>query len=268
MKNISNLRKIANKIRREVLTMVYNSKSSHLGCSLGIADILTVLYFNTLNIDPKKPNKDDRDRFILSKGHASSALYAVLAEKGFFAKKLLKTYFANGSILPGHVTYGVLAGIDATTGALGHGLSLGVGMALAQIHKKYKSKIYVLIGDGECEEGSIWEAIMFAGHHRINNLILILDNNNLQILGKTTDILNSFSFKNKFESFGWRVKEIDGHNISQLISVFKKNEADKPLAVIAKTTKGKGVSFMENGVEWHGKTPTLEEYQKAIKELA
>ena len=267
MKSVSELKKISKKMRREILKMVFESKSGHLGCSLGITDILAVLYFNILNIDPKKPKNTERDRFILSKGHASSALYAVLAEKGFFAKKLLNTYFANGSILPGHVTYGVLAGIDATAGALGHGLSVGVGMALAQKHKKYKSKVYVLIGDGECEEGSIWEAIMFAGHHRINNLILILDYNNLQILGKTTDILNSYPLKNKFESFGWRVKEIDGHNISQLLSVFNNNEVDKPLAIITKT-KGKGVSFMENRVEWHGKSPTSEEYKKAIKELS
>lgn len=264
---LKNLKELSKEIRREVLAMVYQSKSGHLGCSLSIVDILLTLYFKVLHINPKKPSLEIRDRFLLSKGHACSALYAVLANRGFFPKSLLKTYFKDGSKLAGHVTLGSLPGIEGTFGSLGHGLSIGIGMSLAIKHKNLPSRVYVLIGDGECAEGSIWEGINFAGHHKINNLICILDNNNLQIMGHGTDILNSLPFEDKFKSFGWDVKSVDGHDISAISKVLQQT-AVKPLAIIASTIKGKGISFMENKVEWHGKCPNEEEYKLALRELS
>lgn len=265
---LKKLESISKTIRREVLTMVYQSRSGHLGCSLGIVDILVTLYFNVLRINPKNPFLEIRDRFLLSKGHACSALYAVLAECGFFPKSFLSTYFKDGSKLAGHVTLGSLPGIEATFGSLGHGLSIGIGMSLAAKHKNLSSRIYVLIGDGECAEGSIWEGVNFAGHHKINNLVLLLDNNNLQIMGKGSDILNSLPFKDKFKAFGWDVKLVDGHDISAISKVLQTQTLSKPLAIIANTIKGKGISFMENKVEWHGKCPSEEEYKLALGELS
>lgn len=266
---MQNIEEISKEIRRDILTMVYKSKSGHLGCSLGIVDILLALYFEVMNVDPRDPNLESRDRFLLSKGHASSALYAVLAKRGFFSKSVLKTYFQDGSKLAGHVTLGSTPGIDATFGSLGHGLSIGIGMSLALKQQNLLSKVYVLIGDGECAEGSIWEGINFAGHHRINNLVLLLDNNDLQIMGHGTDILNSLPFEDKFRSFGWDVKTVDGHDISELSKIlYSSTPSTKPVAIIANTVKGKGVSFMENKVEWHGKSPTEEEYTLAFKELS
>lgn len=259
---------LSKKIRREILTMAYKSNGSHLGCSLGIVDILLVLYFQILHIDPKKPYLKTRDRFLLSKGHAASALYSVLSERGFFSKSLLSTYLKDGSKLAGHVTLNSLPGIEATFGSLGHGLSIGIGMSLAIKNENLPSKVYVLIGDGECAEGSIWEGINFAGHHKINNLILLLDNNNLQIMGHGSDILNSIPFEDKFKSFGWDVKSVDGHDISALSKVLQHKNLVKPLAIIANTIKGSGISFMENKVEWHGKAPNEEEYNLAFKELS
>lgn len=264
---LKKLEELAKKIRREVLTMVYQSKSGHLGCSLGIVDILLTLYFRVLHINPKKPSDEIRDRFLLSKGHAAATLYAVLAERGFFPESLLRTYFQDGSRLAGHVTLGSLPGIEATFGSLGHGLSIGIGMSLAIKHKNLPSRVYVLIGDGECAEGSIWEGINFAGHHKINNLILLLDNNNLQIMGKGSDILNSLPFEDKFKGFGWDVKSVDGHDISAISKILQSQTITKPLAIIANTIKGKGISFMENIVDWHGKCPTDEEYKLALREL-
>lgn len=269
--NISELKKLeelSKEVRKEILTMAYQSKGSHLGCSLSIVDILTTLYFKVLRINPKKPSLETRDRFLLSKGHAVAALYAVLAERGFFPKSLLATYLKDGSKLAGHVTLGSLPGIEATFGSLGHGLSIAVGMSLALKHSNLSSRVFCLIGDGECQEGSIWEGINFVGHHKINNLILLLDNNNLQIMGHGTDILNSLPFEDKFKGFGWDVKSVDGHDISALLKVLQPQPTNKPLAIIASTTKGKGVSFMENKVEWHGKCPSEEEYKLALKELS
>lgn len=265
---LKELKKLSKEIRREVLTMVYNSKSAHLGCSFSIIDILLSLYFKVLHINPKKPSLETRDRFLLSKGHAAAALYAVLAKRGFFPKSCLSTYLKDGSKLAGHVTLGSLPGIEATFGSLGHGLSIGIGMALALKHKNLSSRVYVLIGDGECQEGSIWEGINFAGHHKINNLVCILDNNKLQIMGNGTDILNSLPFEGKFKSFGWNVKSVDGHNMSTLSKVLQPQTLNKPLAIIANTIKGKGISFMENKVEWHGKSPNEEEYKLALRELS
>ncbi len=261
------LQKIAKELRRDIVKMVYASKSGHLGCSLGIVDILTVLYFHALRIDPFRPNWLNRDKFILSKGHGVSALYATLAKRGFFDKKLLDTYMQNGSYLAGHVTRGVLPGIEATAGALGHGLSVGIGMALAIKKEQLNSRIFVLVGDGESQEGSVWEGILFAGHHKINNLILVIDYNNLQILGKNSDIVDLMPLSDKLTSFRWDVKTVDGNNIQELISVFELKNNAKPLAIIAKTTKGKGVSFIENKVEWHTLTPSTEQFTNAITEL-
>lgn len=262
------LQNLSKEIRREVLTMVYRSKSGHLGCSLGIVDILIALYFEVLHINPKRPALESRDIFLLSKGHAAATLYATLSKRDFFPKSYLSTYFQDGSKLAGHVTLDSLPGIEGTAGSLGHGLSIGIGMAIAIKSKNLSSKVYVLIGDGECAEGSIWEAINFAGHNRIDNLILILDNNDLQIMGRGSDILNSLPFADKFTSFGWDVKVVNGHNISQLTRTLKIKTSGKPLVIIANTVKGKGVSFMENKVEWHGKCPSKEEYLLAIKELS
>lgn len=265
--NIKRLASLSKEIRRQTITMVYKSKSGHLGCSLGIVDILTTLYFSILKVDPKKPNLDHRDRFILSKGHACTALYAVLSKKGFFSPKLLDTYFSDGSVLAGHITYGALAGVEATAGSLGHGLSIGIGMATALKSQKSKARVFVLVGDGEANEGSVWEGIEFAGQHNLNNIVLVIDYNNLQILGKSADILNRFPFKDKIKGFGWDVKEVDGHNYYNLQKVLRAR-FKKPLAIVAKTVKGKGVSYMENKVEWHGKCPTPEEYEVAMKELS
>lgn len=261
------LRALSKEVQREILNLAYQSKSGHLGSNLSVVDILLMLYFKILNINPKKTSWEARDRFLLSKGHAALALYTILSKRGFFPKSYLSTYLQNGSKLAGHTTLGSLPGIEATSGSLGHSLSIGVGMSLAIKHKKLPSKIYVLIGDGESQEGSIWEAINFAGHHRINNLVLIIDANNLQIMGKCTDILNSFPFEKKIESFGWDVKSVNGHDFNALFNALKPHTNHKPQAVIAHTIKGKGVTFMENRVEWHGKSLNEEEYKLAIKEL-
>ncbi len=265
---LKELKKLSKEIRRQVLEMVYQSKSGHLGCSLCIIDILLTLYFKILRINPEKTFLKSRDRFIMSKGHAAAALYAVLAARGFFPKSLLRTYFRDGSKLAGHVTLDSLSGIEATSGSLGHGLSIGIGMSLSLRYENPIPRVYVLIGDGECEEGSIWEGINFAGHHKINNLICILDNNNLQIMGRGSDILNSLPFENKFKGFGWDVKTVDGHDMYAIHKALKPQIISKPLVIIANTTKGKGISFMENQVEWHGRAPNEEEYKLALKELS
>jgi transketolase len=250
-----------------VVDMGYKSHGAHIGCSLSIVDILTALYFSVMLIRPKDPKWENRDYFILSKGHACSALYATLAERGFFPHNLLKGYLTNGSHIAGHITLGSLPGIEATSGSLGHGLSIGAGIAVSLRNEGKKSKVYVIVGDGEAEEGSIWEAVMFIGHHKLNNIILIIDNNNLQIMGKSNKILNSSSFTHKLRGFGWDVEEIDGHNISEIISTLHRNQSDNPLAIVANTIKGKGVSFMENKVEWHGKSLSESEFRLANIEL-
>ena len=213
----STLKTHAKNIRREIVMMIYNAKSSHIGCSLGIVDILVGLYFNVMNIDSKKPQLATRDKFVLSKGHAAAALYATLAQRGFFPKEKLAGYCQNGSYIAGHVTYGSLPGIEATAGSLGHGLSMGVGMAIAAKANKLKSNVYVLIGDGEFAEGSIWEAILFAGHHKLDNLILIIDNNDFQIMGSASKILDLSPFEEKLKSCKWDTVTVDGHDIKKII---------------------------------------------------
>lgn len=261
---------IAKEIRRGILKMHFLSKESHVGSALSCADILTVLYFGILKINPKKPLDKNRDRFILSKGHAVTALYATLAEKGFFPKKLLDTFCQNNSLLPGHSTKNTIPGVEVSTGGLGHGLPMGVGMVLAAERDKKNHRVFVLMSDGECNEGTTWESALFAAHYKLDNLVVIVDYNGQQGLGKTKDIINPEPFKDKWIAFGWEAKEVNGHDFLEMEKVFqnlplKKN---KPSIIIAKTIKGKGVSFMEeNQLAWHYKNPNEEQYQSALKEI-
>jgi len=262
--------KISGEIRKKIIKMNYLSQGTHIGSSLSIVDILTLLYFKILKINPKKPLQSNRDRFILSKGHAAAALYAALAQRGFFSERILNTYCQNRGKLPGHATRGSVPGVEVSTGSLGHGLSMGVGMALAGKNDKRRYRIFVLMSDGECDEGSVWEAALFAAHHKLDNLVAIIDYNKLQAFGRTNEVLNLEPLKKKWESFGWRVKEINGHNFFEIEKVlsripFAKN---KPGIVIAHTVKGKGVSFMEDRLEWHYKNLMPADYKMALEELA
>jgi len=265
-----NYPQIAKEIRKKILKMMYESKAAHIGSCLSCVDILTVLYFKILKIDPKNPFAENRDRFILSKGHAVAALYAVLAKRGFFPEEILDTYYRDGGRLPGHSTVGSVPGIEASTGSLGHGLSMGAGIALAGKRDEKKYRVFVLMSDGECEEGSTWEAALFAHHHKLDNLIGIVDYNKLQAFGKIEDILGLKPLSKKWRDFGWEVKEINGHNFSEIKKAFSKIpfKKGKPSLVIAHTIKGKGVSFMENRMEWHYYNLNKEQYQQALKELS
>lgn len=267
--DVKELEKIANEIRIGIVKEVYSGKSGHPGGSLSCADILTVLYFNQMNIDSKDPKSNARDRFVLSKGHASPALYSTLASRGYFDKEELVTFRGIDSILQGHPDMKHIPGVDMSTGSLGQGLSCANGMAMASKLNKDGNRVYCLVGDGEIEEGQIWEAAMSASHYQLDNLCVIVDNNNLQIDGSIEDVMSSYPIDAKFKSFGFHVINVDGHNIQELMNAC--NEAKtikgKPTAIIAKTIKGKGVSFMENQVGWHGKAPNEEQYEIAIKEL-
>lgn len=267
--DVKELEQIANEIRIGIIKAVYNGKSGHPGGSLSSADILTVLYFNQMNIDPKKPDSPARDRFVLSKGHASPVLYSTLAEKGYFNKKELVTFRGIDSVLQGHPDMKHVPGVDMSTGSLGQGLSCANGMAMASKLNKDGNRVYCLVGDGEIEEGQIWEAAMSASHYKLDNLCVIVDNNNLQIDGSIEEVMSSYPINLKFESFGFNVINVDGHNIEELINAFNKAKTLKgrPTAIIAKTVKGKGVSFMENQVGWHGKAPNEEQYKIAMEEL-
>ena len=268
--DIKMLKEKANDIRKDIIEQVYSAQSGHPGGALSIADILTVLYFNQMNIDPAKPGDENRDRLILSKGHATTALYAALAEKGYFPKEELKNFRKLGSMLQGHPDMKKVPGVDMTSGSLGQGLSVANGMALASKMDGRGYKVYCIVGDGEIEEGQIWEAAMTSSKYRLDNLCLIVDNNNLQIDGKVSDVKSSvYPLKEKFEAFGFEAFEVDGHNIDELIMTFQKvrQTKERPSVVIAKTIKGKGVSFMEDNTGWHGKAPNEEEYRKAINEL-
>ncbi len=265
------LEKIANKIRIDLINEIYYAKSGHPGGSLSCSDILTVLYFNEMNIDSSKPNDIARDRFILSKGHASSALYATLAERGFFPKEELCTFRNINSNLQGHPSMEKVPGVDMTTGSLGQGLSIANGMALASKMDQMGNRVYCLLGDGELEEGQVWEAVMTAVRYNLDNLCAIIDCNKLQLTGNTDEIkgLNCESIEQKFRSFGFNTITIDGNNIESIIQAFAIAERTKlkPSVIIAKTIKGKGISFMENEAKWHGKALNNEEYKKAIEEL-
>ena len=241
----------------------------HPGGSLSIADILTVLYFNELNIDEKNPKWEDRDRLVLSKGHCAPALYSVLANRGFFDKKELKTLRKLGSFLQGHPDMKKTPGVDMTTGSLGQGLSAANGMAIAAKLDNKSYRVYCILGDGEIEEGQIWEAAMASNKYKLDNLCVIVDNNNLQIDGKIEDVMSPYPIDEKFRSFGFQIIKIDGNDIDEILKAFEvaKNVKGKPTCIIAKTIKGKGISFMENEASWHGKAPNKEEYDKAVKEL-
>ena len=263
------LEKIACQVRKGIIEEVYAAQSGHPGGSLSCADILTVLYFNQMNINPEKPEDMGRDRFVLSKGHCAPALYSVLAEKGYFSKEELKTFRALGSKLQGHPDMKKLPGVDMTTGSLGQGLSAAVGMAIASKMDSAGCRVYCLVGDGEIEEGQIWEAAMSASKAQLDNLCVIVDNNHLQIDGNVEEVAGLNNIEGKFSSFGFNVLHVDGHNISNLIDAFTtaKQTKGKPTVIIASTVKGKGVSFMENKAEWHGKAPSEEEYNQAMSDL-
>ena len=267
--SVEALKAIATNVRKGIIEEVYSAKSGHLGGALSIADILTVLYFNQMNIDEKKPDDPNRDRLVLSKGHASAALYSVLAEKGYFNKELLKTFRKIDSELQGHPDMKRIPGVDMTTGSLGQGLSAAVGMAIASKMDNAGCKIYCIVGDGEIEEGQIWEAAMAASKNKLDNLCVILDNNNLQIDGEIEKVGGMNNITEKFISFGFNTINIDGHNMDSIIDAVTtaKQTKGKPTIIIAKTIKGKGVSFMENQASWHGKAPSEEEYNSAMEEL-
>lgn len=262
------MRAAAKEARKSIVRMVSAGRSSHAGTALSSVDILVALYFSAMRIDPAKPDDPDRDRFIMSKGHGCSALYAVLAEKGFFPKERLSQFYLDGGI-PGHATLGCLPGVEASTGSLGHGLSLGVGLAMAAKIDKRPYRTFVLMGDGECDEGSVWEAAMLAGHMKLGNLVAIVDYNKLQSFGYTKDVIDLEPFAKKWESFGWSAVEVDGHDLDALCKILAKIplRKGKPTAIIAHTTKGKGVSYMENRLEWHYKSPSPEQEKQALEEL-
>lgn len=269
-RNIAELKKIAGIIRKHVIEMVYEAKSGHPGGSLSITDILTVLYFREMNIDPADPNNPERDRLIMSKGHASPGLYATLAVKGFFPEDLLTGFRKINSKLEGHVHRGI-PGVEASTGSLGQGLGIGVGMCLAGRLDNRDYKVFVILGDGEIEEGNIWESLMAGNKYRLSNLIAILDRNEIQLDGFTRDIMPMPDLSERFRSFGWNVLEIDGHNYEEIISSIEtaKNYKDGPTIIIANTVKGKGVSYMEHNPKYHGAPPaSQEEYERAIADLS
>ena len=265
------LKKVANEVRKGIVTGVHAAKSGHPGGSLGAADIMTYLYFEEMNVDPADPRKADRDRFVLSKGHCAPALYAVLAERGFFPKEELETLRHIGSRLQGHPNMNDTPGVDMSTGSLGQGISAAVGMALAAKHWGDSYRVYTLLGDGECEEGQVWEAAMFAGNHDLDNLVAIVDHNGLQIDGSIDEVNSAMPLADKFRAFKWHVIELaDGNGMAQIAAAFAeaRKVSDSPVAIIAETVKGKGVSFMENQVGWHGKAPNDEQFEQAMAELA
>lgn len=272
MENLEEIQKIATKakkVRKDIIEEVYSAKSGHPGGSLSIADILTVLYFKEMNINPEDPKWEERDRLVLSKGHCSPALYSVLANRGFFPEEDLKTFRNINSYLQGHPDKNKVPGVDMTTGSLGQGLSAANGMAIAGKMDKKDYRVYCILGDGEIEEGQIWEAAMAANKYKLDNLCVIVDNNNLQIDGTIEEVMSSYPIDEKFKSFGFQVINIDGHDIDEIIKAFEvaKNVKDKPTCIISKTVKGKGISYMENQAGWHGKAPNDEQYEQAIKEL-
>lgn len=268
--DINELKRIANNVRIGIIEGVYNAKSGHPGGSLSIADIITVLYFNQMNIDPQNPKINSRDRLVLSKGHVAPALYSALAERGYFDKEELKKLRKLGAMLQGHPDMKNIPGVDMSTGSLGQGLSVANGMALASKLNHEGVRVYCICGDGELQEGQIWEAAMSSCHYKLDNLCLIVDNNNLQIDGKVNEVMSIYPLDEKFKSFGFETINIDGHDIEQIIRAFEKAKTikEKPTVIIAKTIKGKGVPFMENVADWHGKAPKEEEYKLAMEELS
>ena len=263
------LMKTANEIRKGIVTALHSAKAGHPGGSLSATEIFTYLYFVEMNVDPKDPKKADRDRFVLSKGHTAPGLYSTLAQKGFFPKEDLVTLRHTGSYLQGHPDMKHIPGVDMSSGSLGHGISAAVGMAIAGKLDNADYRVYTLLGDGEIQEGQVWEASMLAAHRKLDNLVVIVDNNNLQIDGEITEVNSPYPIDKKFEAFNFHVINIDGNDFDQIDAAFKEAKTVKgqPTAIIAKTVKGKGVSFMENQVGWHGKAPNDEEYKIAMEEL-
>ena len=263
------LMKTANEIRKGIVTALHSAKAGHPGGSLSATEIFTYLYFEEMNVDPKDPKKVDRDRFVLSKGHTAPGLYSTLAQKGFFPKEDLVTLRHTGSYLQGHPDMKHIPGVDMSSGSLGQGISAAVGMAIAGKLDNADYRVYTLLGDGEIQEGQVWEASMLAAHKKLDNLVVIVDNNNLQIDGAITEVNSPYPIDKKFEAFNFHVINIDGNDFDQIDAAFKEAKTVKgqPTAIIAKTVKGKGVSFMENQVGWHGKAPNDEEYKIAMEEL-
>ena len=263
------LMKTANEVRKGIVTAVHSAKSGHPGGSLSAADIYTYLYFEEMNIDPKDPKKADRDRFVLSKGHTAPGYYSTLAHRGFFPVEDLTTLRKVGSYLQGHTDMKHIPGVDMSSGSLGQGISAAVGMAISAKLSNDDYRVYTLLGDGEIQEGQVWEASMLAGHRKLDNLVVIVDNNNLQIDGKITDVNSPYPIDKKFEAFNFHVINIDGNDFDQIEAAFKEARETKgmPTAIIAKTIKGKGVSFMEDQAGWHGKAPNDEQYAQAMEEL-
>lgn len=265
--NIEDFKSLSRKIRERVLNLIYKTRSPHIGPSFSIVEILVALYFKQMNTSADHPLNPDRDRFILSKGHSCAALYAVLAEKGFMSKNDLDNFAVNGGILEQHPNIDLMKGIEVSTGSLGHGLPIGAGMALAGKVDNKQYKIYVLLSDGELNEGSVWEAIMFAGHHKLNNLVAFVDYNKIQALGCTKDIIDLEPLGEKWKCFGWNVQEVDGHSFEQIFDAVSQLSHEKPNIIILHTLKGKGVSFMENQLLWHYRAPDENEYALALKEI-
>jgi len=261
-------KQLNNRIRVDILKMINQGSSSHIGSALSCVDLLVALYNYYLDVDPSNPDDPSRDKFILSKGHAGAAVYATLANLGFFPREKLTTHYQNGSDLSGHVSHKNVSGVDFSTGSLGHGLSVGVGIAYGKKKNNSDSRVAVLMSDGECDEGSIWEAAMFASHHALSNLLCVIDYNKYQSLDTIENTLALEPFSDKWNAFGWDVIECDGHNLEVLqMNMELAKEAKKPVCLIAHTIKGKGVSFMENSVLWHYRTPTGDEFDEALKEL-
>ena len=269
IENIEDLKEMAKKIRLGIIEAVYSNKSGHPGGSLSIADIMTVLYFNEMNIDNNNPKWENRDRLVLSKGHCSPALYSALANRGFFPVEDLKSFRNINSYLQGHPDMKHIPGVDMTTGSLGQGLSAANGMAISAKLDNKDYRVYCILGDGEIEEGQIWEAAMASSKYKLDNLCVIVDNNNLQIDGTIEEVMNSNPIDEKFKSFGFQIIKIDGNDIEEIKKAFEvaRNVKGMPTCIIAKTVKGKGVPFMENQVGWHGKAPNEEQYELALKEL-
>ena len=263
------LMKTANEVRKGIVTAVHSAKAGHPGGSLSAADIFTYLYFEEMNIDPKEPKKADRDRFVLSKGHTAPGLYSALANRGYFPVEDLKTLRHTGSYLQGHPDMKHISGVDMSSGSLGQGISAAVGMALAAKLSNEDYRVYTLLGDGEIQEGQVWEASMLAGSRKLDNLVVIVDNNNLQIDGTIEEVNSPYPIDKKFEAFNFHVITINGNDMDEIAAALKEARKTKgmPTAIIAKTTKGKGVSFMENAVGWHGKAPNDEEYKIAMEDL-
>tara|TARA_B100001250_G_scaffold300104_1_gene261784 strand:- start:18527 stop:19381 length:855 start_codon:yes stop_codon:yes gene_type:complete len=262
------IEKLSNKIRLDIVRMINLGSSSHIGSALSCVDLIVSLYSYFLKVDPSNPDDPERDIFILSKGHAGAAVYATLANFGFFDRKKLDTHYQDDSSLSGHVSHKGVPGVEFSTGSLGHGLSVGTGIALAIKKRNQTRKVCVLLSDGECDEGSIWEAAMFASHHRLNNLLCVIDYNKLQSLDTVSNTLELEPFSMKWESFGWKVLEVNGHDFNKIeFALNEVGNSKKPVCIIAHTTKGKGISFMEDSVLWHYRTPKDDEFDDALNEL-